>query len=384
MTSYVTAYGYGMMASRNIPIQVRPASFDDYSQIAALQSRFLLEAESRQHWEHLWLNNPVYRRKPYSWPIGWVLQNSGQKIVGYLGNIPLLYEFERRQYLAATTRAWVVEPSARSYALLLLDYFFHQPDVDLYVTTTLNRNALPGFEFFGPAPVPAGDWGHSTFWITNYTGFLVSALKAKDVVFAHPLSRPVCILPALRDHFHRARASRGAQGVDIQLCPAFDERFDRFWEDLRRKRSGVLLGTRTREILNWHFKYSLLQKRTWVFSVADGPRLLAYSIFSFHRNPSTGLTRMRLVDFQTLADDERHLEPMLAYALNSCRSERIHMLEAVGPTPERAALFAKLRPYQRKLVCWAAYYKPSNPKLKEVLKDPKRWDLSLFDGDSTL
>ncbi len=74
------------------------------------------------------------------------MEDAEQKIVGYLGNIPLSYEFEGEKLFVATTHAWVVDSRYRSYSILLLDYFFNQKSVDLYLTTTLNAQAYEAFQ----------------------------------------------------------------------------------------------------------------------------------------------------------------------------------------------------------------------------------------------
>src|SRR6476646_2191368 len=111
----------------------------------------------------------------------------------------LSYVFEGKKILAATSRSWVVDAAYRSYSLLLLDYFFAQTNVDLFLTTTLNTDALEGFLFFAPSPVPVGDWDHSNFWVTNYAGFLTSSLMVKEIPFAKPLSYPLSIPLFIRD-----------------------------------------------------------------------------------------------------------------------------------------------------------------------------------------
>lgn len=370
-------------AAKGAPaLRVREASLDDYPGIAELESRYGLETKPREEWQHLWVNNPVCRQLSKGWPIGWVLENAGREVVGYLGNIPLSCEFRGSKYLVASTRAWVVDSAYRGYSLLLLDYFFAQKGVDLFLTTSLNSEAWEGFRAFGPSPVPVGDWDHSTFWITNYSGFLSSSLRTRRIPFAKILSYPLAILPLLRDLFNwRAGASKQ---VHVQFCSAFDENFGTFWEELKRTHAEVLLGTRTREVLNWHFKYALLRHEVWIVSVTRASRMVAYAVFYRQDNSNFGLKRLRLADFQTVEGDEALLIPVLSAALKRCRREGIHMLEILGISPGKAQVIAEMAPYRRKLSSWLSFYKANHPQLVESLKDQKCWDLSCFDGDISL
>jgi hypothetical protein len=146
----------------------------------------------------------------------------------------------------------------------------------------------------------------------------------------------------------------------------------------------VLFGMCTREILDWHFKYAQLRNKAWIFCVTDGPRLIAYSIFYRQYNVKFGLKRIRLADFQTLTNDNSLLLLMLSCALERCRCTGIRMLEILGLCSEKTQVITKLAPYRRKLPSWLSFYKTNSPRLAERLKDPKIWDLSCFDGDSSL
>src|SRR5713226_10025167 len=77
--------------------KLREARFKDYDQIAGLESRFGLAVKPYEEWVHLWQGNPLYRELKTGWPIGWVLEDEGGKIVGSMGNIPFLYELDGRR-----------------------------------------------------------------------------------------------------------------------------------------------------------------------------------------------------------------------------------------------------------------------------------------------
>src|SRR5438552_8837830 len=182
-----------LAVKKSVSIEIRETSLEDYAQVSELESRYGLETKDYDEWKHLWVNNPIFHQLGKRWPIGWVLEDSNRKIVGYIGNIPLSYEFEGKELLAATGRAWVVDSQYRSYSLLLMDYFLAQMNVDLYLNTSLNTQAFEGFRLFGPLPVPVGDWDRSKFWITNPVGFLASSLAAKEIPFAKFLSYPLSV-----------------------------------------------------------------------------------------------------------------------------------------------------------------------------------------------
>jgi hypothetical protein len=368
------------------PPKLRVARFDDHPQIAALAAKFELRVESYPGWEHLWIDNPAFREIKDTFPIGWVLDNGDGGVSGYLGNVPMNYELEGKKLLAATTRAWVVDLPYRSYSPLLLGTYFQQPNVDLFLSTTVNSQSAPAYRIFEGIPVPQGAWDRTLFWITHHQGFMESFLRQKRKAMARPLSYPLGAGVFLRDRLTRGRLRENGPAVTVVPCPTFDDRFEAFWAALRKKKSKVLLAVRSREALDWHFKFALLRNKAWVYTVEGKSGLAAYSVFLRHDYQPIGLTRMRLADFQCLDEEQApdSLAAMLEVAMDRCRQESIHMLELVGFSPALEKTLERASPHRRPLSSWLYFYKASNPALAEKLSNSAVWEPSLFDGDSSL
>jgi len=366
--------------------KVREACFEDYSRIFALTAKFQLQTESYPAWTHLWTANPAYREIQDKFPIGWVLESADGSICGYLGNIPLQYQFEGKRLLAATTRAWVVDTPYRTYSPLLLGTHLNQPNVDLFLHTTVNAQAAPAYAIFQGVHVPVGAWDRTLFWITNEQGFTESLLRKKRWAMAKPLSYPLSAAFSLRDRFRRSRFQRGSSNVAVLPCAGFDDRFDAFWLALREKKSNLLLAVRSREVLEWHFKFALLQNAAWIYIVEDNSGLAAYAVFLRQDNPEAGLTRVRLADFQCLEHEQAQglLMALLQVAIDRCGQESIHMLELIGFSSQMEKELERASPHRRALPNWIYFYKANNPLLAAKLKDPAVWEPSLFDGDSSL
>jgi hypothetical protein len=293
---------------------------------------------------------------------------------------------EGRRLLAATTRSWVVDSDYRSHSLLLLATYFKQPNVDLFLNTTVNAFASSAYQTLEGLPVPVGAWDRSLFWITSYRGFAKSFLRKKDTSIAGPLSYPLAVAGFLRDRLTASGFRGNRQGPKVRSCAAFDDRFDAFWQAVKKKKSKLLLGVRTREVLEWHFKFALLENAAWIYVLEGNSGLSAYAVFLRQDNPETGLTRVRLVDFQCLDDaaEPAVLNAMLCAAFDRCRQESIYMLELIGLTPTLEAAVAHARPHRRQLPNWMYYYKANERTLAEKLTSPAAWEPSLFDGDSSL
>ncbi len=363
--------------------KLREASFEDYDQIAALQVAHARPTKSYVEWKHLWINNPAYLPFRNALPIGWVLERQDKKIVGYLGNIPLFYEFGGRRLLASVAHAWVVDTRYRPYSLALLDLYFAQKKVELFLNATVGPAGFESFNVFQSLRVPVGDWDRSVFWITNGQGFLAAWLAGKAVPLAKPLSYGLAVGLAIKQAISNRPFSHNGSEQKFHLCKDIDGRFDIFWESLRKCNPNLLLGVRTREALEWHFRYPLRNNEVWILTAGTDP-VIAYAIFLRYDNPKAALTRMRLVDYQALDGNTTLLAPMLSWALEKCRREGIHMLESIGFRAEKRKVITKLAPYHRELPCWLYFYKTRDGSLAERLSDPNVWDPTQFDGDASL
>lgn len=363
--------------------KIREASFEDFERISALQAAHQRPAKPYEEWVHLWINNPAYRRYRDVLPIGWVLELQDKRIVGYLGNIPLFYELDGRRLLVSVAHAWVVDAHYRPYSLALLDHYFSQKKIDLFLNATVGPAGFDSFNVFNSHRVPAGTWDRSAFWITNSRGFVAAWLADKAVPFNKSLSYALAGALAVRQVFATPRLSKGDLGRTLHTCKNIDERFDVFWESLKTRNPHLLLGVRNREFLEWHFHYPLSNGSAWILTKGIDP-ILAYAIFLRYDNPRASLTRMRLVDYQSLDGKVTPLAPMLQCALDRCRLEGIHMLEAIGFRADKWDVLSQFNPYKRKLPCWLYFYKARDKKLAEGLTDQALWDPSQFDGDASL
>jgi hypothetical protein len=146
-----------------------------------------------------------------------------------------------------------------------------------------------------------------------------------------------------------------------------------------------LLALRTREALEWHFKFTLAANRIWIAAIPDGVRLAAYAIFQRDDNRNSGLKRVRLVDYQSIDGSADLLSPILSWALDRCHQGGIQALESTGRWLGAGEFMDTAAPYRRKLATWTYYYRANERGLEERLTNPLAWECaSSFDGDATL
>jgi hypothetical protein len=363
--------------------KLRTTGLGDYQQIARLGLPYDLGKEPYDEWAHLWVNNPVFKVMP-DWPMGWVLENEDGQLVGHLANLPLAYQLGTRKLIAGASRAVMVDPQYRTHSFQLLNQFFRQKQVDLFLATTVNSQATKLYEVFRALRVPAGTWDRSVFWITDYRGFSSSVLRMKELPGAGGLKYPASVGLWTRDVMQGRFFKVRGRSIEPDYCDRFDDRFDVFWKELCERQPQRLLANRSKAALEWHFKHTLAKGWTWILTLSEGMKLTAYAVFLRQDNPAHGLTRMRLVDFQTVTGDNEMLRPLLAAGLERCRRERIHMLEASGFADEKQTIIDSLSPCSRELDAWRYLYKTAQPALAAQLKDPGVWDPTCLDGDAAI
>jgi hypothetical protein len=365
-------------------IECRAATLRDYEGIQFLQQRYA-GIKSYDEWSHKWVNNPVCRRAP-DLPMGWVLEDNQHRIVGSLGSIPFGFELDGRSLIACMPSGWVVEEQHRAYGLLLVERFLSQPGPDLLLCASTNASAEQAVAAYC-APVPAGRWDHAAFWVTKHWDFVNSALANRRLPFRGLLRYPVwtamVVRHALRPDGLKA-AGRRLKGYEVRVCTEFDERFDDFWLATKARNPHRLLATRSREVLEWHFKHPFARKAAWLSTVCDGGRLVAYAVFCRKELPDVGLRRVRLMDYQSIDGDTSLLVPLLVEELQRCRREGTSVLESIGWQLEPGGFMAGVAPYSRQLESWQYYYRAEDPVLASVLKDPAVWSPSQYDGDACL
>ena len=378
----------GVRVSRSGPsggsVQCRLTTLEDFEEIHALERRYGMGFRTYDEWSHLWVNNPVCKRAPHL-PIGWVLEDHQKQIVGSFCSVPFGFDFEGRQLIAGTSCSWVAEERYRGYALLLLDRFLSQPDVDLHLCVSPNSQAAPAVALHCER-VPVGVWDRAAFWIVNHAGFARSVLAKKETPCRALLRYPVATALAVRDALTRdalRAAARRQSDYDLRTCTTFD-RFDAFWETVKARNPHRLLASRTRDVLEWHFKHPLAQGNAWISTVCDGGRLAAYAVLCRKDNARIGLWRVRLVDYQSLDGDTSLLLPILVDAVQRCRRDGTAVLESIGWQLDRDGLMDRIAPHARTMPSWQYFYKAADPGLASRLKGRAAWSPSQYDGDACL
>jgi anti-anti-sigma regulatory factor len=368
--------------------KLREITLDDYAQIASLTApyRFTPSVWTFEQWRHFWVNNPAYLRMGKAFPRGWVLE-ADKRIVGHIANVPLFYQFEGQQLLVGNGCSYVVDAEYRGYALFLLDQYMNQKCVDVVLGHQANLDSARAHGELGAQAVPLGAWDRKAVWILRYQEFLADWLARKKLPAASLLSYPAVLALSTKDTWERLLLRRRTcREADIEMCAAFDERFDDFWQELCAEYPQKFLAWRTRASLEWRFHFALREKRLRIATISRGGRLRAYAIFLLQKNvdPQDRIRRVIVADFQSLERDDGIFFAILRAALKRSRKSGIHLLVTVGISASGADM-SLTAPYRDRLPRHStSLYKARDPMLSRALESPLAWCPSLYDGDMSL
>jgi hypothetical protein len=337
------------------PRLIRPMRFDDYEGIAALHRANGLECKPRAEWEHLWTGNPEMTP---GWTKGLVFEDELGRLVGFVGNIPFAYCLGGAKYIGATACGWVVGREYRGYSIMLLAGQLRQPGIDVHFTTTPSPTAAAVYQRLGFSAPPVGEWDRAALWIAGFPGKVWRS--------------------------HAARPKKLRDGIELEWRREFDSRFDDFWEDLKVRKPRLLLASRSKAVLNWHFRYAIKRDGLRVIAACRDGALLAYAILLRRDTRRFGLHRVLLVDYQELEPRPGLCAAELDYAIECCRRDGAPVVENAGCWIEQPAFAGRAAPIHRSFKCLSYLYSAPNRDLQEILRDPSCWHPTHYDGDASL
>lgn len=367
-------------------MKIREISNNDYEQIRLLLVRNGLNPPNKNLWESLWKENPEIRNNKTrkNWPMGWVLENDDGRIVGNLWNILMIYEFKGQKLIASISSSWTVDKSYRAYSISLHENIFKQKSVDIFIATTANYTASRVLEAaFKAKKIPSNSHNELLFWITNYHYFVKSVMVKKNIplnILSYPISLGLKVVDKIRN---KRRIVRN-KTIKIREYHCFDQRFDVFWEKLKSKNWGRLLCTRNSEWLEWHYKAFRNTNKLSIFCAEKNREITAYGILYRADNSRINLTRMKLVDLQTIDNNKIAIEEIIKFCIEKCVREKISVFEIIGFNSKKRNIIEKYNPLKRELQSWPFFYKTNDKDLDLELENSGVWDICEYDGDASL
>ena len=369
-----------------IPVRRREALFSDFNAILALRERWGLSQDSPENWRRLWRDNPALSLGAANFPIGWV-QEANDTIVGYLGSIPLLYQYGDQKVLAAATTSYAVDPAYRSRSLGMVGAFFRQPGCDLYLDTTATPAAGKIMQAFKAERLPQQDYETVLFWVLDPQDFLHSV--AKKLQLSPRLAGILATLGSAALHGDillrkRRPASRPGRLSCRELrVEEIGDDFQSLWFRKVHERPR-LMAWRTPEILHWHFLIPHSKSSPQVLACYDGKTLAGYAIVLTTSVRELGLKKSSVADVFVADDKPEVVSELLAGAYELAKKSLSDVLEIMGFPESVRSICRVWNPYSRRYPACPYFYKTDNIALRNVLVNQDCWYACPYDGDATL
>lgn len=365
---------------------LRDASFADFEGVMALRRNSGWSTDSLENWHRVWKHNPALQRIQPDPPIGWVLEAEG-RIVGYLGNIPLMYRYGEKYLAAATGSGLAVDPLYRALSVSLVAAFYRQKNLDLYLTTTAVEAVGKIARAFKSLPLPQSEYDSMLFWVLQPQSFANALMKKLQL--RSSFSRAggiVASLAVTTDRFLHRRWPSVPQSElkisEISVKEIGDE-FQQLWEQKVSERPR-LLADRSAATLRWHFDIPDDLGATQVLCCHRGANLVGYAIVRHTRSSDSEIQKSLLADMLALNDDKAALSALWAAAYQGAKRAGSHVFEVLGFPAGIREVSAKWRPYVRKYPATPFFYKAADPGFSQTLSDGGAWYACPFDGDTTL
>jgi hypothetical protein len=367
--------------AQDVDCAVREATLNDFPAISDVVRRNGLTPTTYDLFARLWTDNPF--RSELKVPLGWVLENKAQEIVGTLSNIGRMYIYNSEPIRVASASAWAVDPPYRTSAVFLAKQFFSQKNVDLFLNTTASDAAAEVFKAFRCSEIPDPSYTRVLYWITGYAGFAGSALRKLNMPLIPGLRHAAATALYSRDLMRPGRVR--FRPIETCLLNRFDERFDEFWNQLRQTRNR-LLAVRTAEALAWQFRPVLEDGSAAIIAILEGESLSGYLIMMRGDDERIGLRRLRVIDIQTIRDDADIIFSLMRAALEHARRSGVDVVEAIGFHKSKRDVLERMNPHHRTYPTCPYLYKvkANYQPLQDALRNPDSWDASQFDGDASI
>lgn len=367
--------------------KLREATFADFDGVMQLRRESGWSVDSLDNWERIWRRNPALRQMKGSPPIGWVLE-ANEKIVGYLGNIPLVYHYGNRTLTAVTGSGLVVQPAYRALTFSLNAAFYGQKDVDLYLTTTAVEAVGKIARAFKSNPLPQSDYDSMLFWVLQPNPFACALMKKLGLSpFLASMGRTLASLMVSADKLLRRRwPSQPLGNFVIQSMAVEDigEEVGALWRQ-KLQESPRLLADRSPETLRWHFDAQGSKASVRMLCCYKNAELVGYAVVKNEAaSDGNGLRRSIIADMLARQDEPAILRALWAAAYDHARQAGSHIFEVLGFPPRVRAVSSAWHPYVRKYPALPFYYKAADPALHSALAEGTAWYASPFDGDTTL
>lgn len=327
-------------------------------------------------WNRYSINNPFYNHFLEEVLFGWVLEHN-DNIVGFFGTIPRIYHLNKEMIPVSIASQWVIEKEYRKYSYLLKDKYFLDNPIATKLVTSASKATGKIFKNYQGFKVPCNNLQNVYVIPLNLTRS-IEFLFSKFPLLKWILTRISKIIPwylQFKTIPHKYTLSE----FNINHN---SHQVEQFW-NLYLTKNSKFIANRNFETMNWYYNSGKLYQNIISLVLYDSFNEITgfASVINAPVMGNDNVKRYILIDI--LVHNPKLKRDILKGVLKYLHEHNVDILEIQLPGMVTRIDIPAISVI-RKLANFPAYFQTSCKNLETHLQKSSNWQLSCFDGDSTL
>ena len=359
-------------------MKIRELVLSDYKKIRHLVLKYGMNIQTSDNWKKTWTTNPQIK-KGLKIPKGWVAIKHN-KIIGVLENFPKLFKVKRRLLKIACKSTWVVEKKYRSYSMLLLNKYFNQKNVDLFLCTTANFNVNKIMTAKGAYENPTKSCSEVEFIILNTYKIIKAFFIKKKISRFNFLVQTINFI--FNIFFYSKLNFKNILKVKkkykiVNFCDKESMSFltnNYFYKN----KVGEF---RDKTWLNWNLNIRKYNKEIWTIKSYHKNKLSGCCICIGETEQKLKVKRVFLANIRVLNVKNEIFDDLIKICILEAKNRNYDILEFKNLNEVLKKKMGKYNFLKRKFINNPYLFKFKNNKFNLFCKNKKIWETSLLDGD---
>lgn len=352
-------------------MEIEKVLFEDFEKISELNKRNNLITLNKHDWINLWNKNP-YFNQTNEWIIGWKLLDK-EKIVGTCLNIPLIFELNDREFLAAVCNNYVIDKNYRSFSLKLRHLFLNQKGIDLFITNSANSEAEKIMEAFKAKKISQQDYQNRLLFIVNKPRFFFNYIKGLIIKDKFFFSRN--ITQSIKEEKIKKN------NVTFHLKENFDNDFIQLAKELNN--FSNFRSSKKLEWLTWKYGQYIEKKKFYVVKIYKNQNFVGFIALVSNIEKKYNFKKLSIVEIVILDKENDLLNDSLKYCIDISKKFNFDVIDVIGYKKSKRIILEKLGFIKKKSKNFNFLVKSNNSQLSfELFENKENLDLSLTDGDN--
>ena len=358
---------------------LREVTFEDYTKIKKLVTKSKKNIQDYESWKKIWSTNPLLK-KGYKIPLGWIIEKN-QEVVGYLGNFPKVLKHNDKEYLASCITTWVVDDQYRSVSILLINQFFNQKEIDIFICTTAKSAVNKIWKALGAMEMPLVSCQEVEFVILNSKKFINGYIKKK---FNLPNFFTYLFILLFKMTFIHKLNFRHFSKINhnYKILDRVDEDIHAFLKKIDANNYRIK-ENKNKDWLSWNIERRILDKEVWSVKIFDKNSIIGYCLCIGENLNHIDLKRVYLADLEIL--DENNTEAfkdLIKISILESKKRNYDVIEFKNLNNYKKKFLKKFNFFKRKFKSNPYLYKFKENSKNFTYQDHDLWDISLLDGDN--